>query len=34
MLPTDQSAMLPTSFDKIHRMTQALRANQFASFTE
>jgi 5-methylcytosine-specific restriction protein B len=34
MLPTEQSAMLPMSFDKIHRMTQTLRANQFASFTE
>lgn len=30
----DQAPALPRSFDKLRRMTQTLRANQFVSFTE
>jgi 5-methylcytosine-specific restriction protein B len=32
--PTEAAPRLPVSFDKIRRMTESLRANQFVSFTE
>jgi len=34
LTPPQGEPKLPISFDKIRRMTQSLRANQFVSFTE